>query len=99
MGYLLLTISAVLSLLAYRHWTKVLMLWARRRQRSSDLADIVMTDWPGLIGSILPRKVRRSWNALVLSLAVFMLGAPHHLVIWNFFRSGEASPMLYAHYL
>src|SRR5438067_6829522 len=98
MGHLLLTISTVLSVLAWRCWARLLTPWLRRRKMSGDLADMSLVDWPELIGLLLPRKARRVWNVLFLWAVVLMFGTPHYLVLWEFFRSHDIDPWLYAHY-
>ncbi len=99
MGYVLIAVSAVLSAVSYRCWISVLTSWVKRRHRSVDLADQFTAEWPGLAVLILPRPLRRPWNGLVLWVCVLLLGTPHHLVLWNFFRPERASATLYLHYL
>lgn len=62
------------------------------------LAEMAMPDWPGLISVLLPKPIRAIWNALVLAGTVFLLGTPHHLVIWNFWNQTRLGPWLYFHY-
>jgi len=98
MGYLLLAASAVFSVVAFRLWWKVLRRWQSQRQIRGDLADVVVGDWPGLIGLLLPPKPRRVWNFLVLWAITLLLGLPHHLVIWNYFVPKYLTPMHPWHY-
>jgi hypothetical protein len=98
-GYLLIATTLVASVIAFRWWVRLLTPWLRRRSNAEDIANASLSDLPGLIGTFLPTGARRVWNVLMISLCVAVLGIPHHLVIWNFFRSGTIDPSYYFHYL
>lgn len=96
MGYLLIAITAALSVAAFRYWIRVLA----PKARPVDVADgyALSGDWIDVMW-LLPRRPRRVWMAMLTCVLVLALGFPHHLVLWGFFRPEASSPWLYAHYL
>ena len=94
----LIFITAIASVLALRFWLRFIRRRLKPVGTDEGLAEMSMPDWPGLIGVLLPRPIRAAWNALVLATVVFLLGIPHHLVIWNFWNQTRLGPWLYFHY-
>jgi hypothetical protein len=99
MGMLLLAFTAVVSVPAFRFWSKFFERRLKPVSGSTDLADAAMLDWPGIIALLLPRPLRRVWNAMILGACLLFFGIPHFLVIWNISgRGGEPDPLMYVHY-
>lgn len=98
MALTLILITTILSVVAFRFWLKFFQRRMRPAGTEDGLAEMAMPDWPGLISVLLPRPIRAIWNALVLAGTVFLLGTPHHLVIWNFWNQTRLGPWLYFHY-
>jgi len=96
---ILILITAILSLVAFRLWLKFFQLRLKSGSTDGGLAELPVADWPGLISLLLPRPIRAVWHALVLGFAVLVLGTPHHLVIWNFWNQTRLGPWLYVHYV
>ena len=98
MGYLVLTISLLASVAAFRGWLKFFTGWLRRRRRATDIANIGVGDWPGIIGAFLPYRARQLFNLAVMALTVVLLGLPHFFVVRSFFRPGEVDPSYWFHF-
>lgn len=82
MGMLLPGVSAAVSVLAYALWKRRFAASAAREGQAEDLAAMPAQEWPGLVGLLLPRGPRRSWNLLVLWTCTLLLGGvPHGLVL------------------
>lgn len=86
---ILLMVSLTLGLVAFGKAYRFLLSRARRKG-GADLADLAVSDWPGLIGLLLPRSVRGGWNLLVLIVTTGLLSIPHWLTIWNVAYGPEA---------
>lgn len=97
MGYMLIAITAALSVAAFRYWIRVLA----PKARPGDIADLpAMTGyWIDLVTLVLPRRPRRVWMAMLTCVLVLGLGLPHHLVLWASFQPEASSPWLYTYYL
>lgn len=98
MGYLLLAISALASVVALRTWLKIITPWVKRRRRATNIAELGVGDWPGIIGAFLPRRARQVWNVSWMTGCVLLLGLPHFLVLRTFFRPGELDPWYWFHF-
>ena len=96
--HVLVGITIILSFLAFRFWLNLFHRRLKPLSPEPGLADMNVTEWPGLISLLLPRRVRAMWNAVIFGLCVFLLGFPHHLVIWNFWNHTRLGPWLYFHY-
>lgn len=94
----LIFVTTILSVVAFRLWLRLFQRRLKPANSEGGLADLPVSDWPGLISLLLPRPIRAIWHALVLGAAVFVLGTPHHLVIWNFWNQTRLGPWLYFHY-
>lgn len=97
MGYVMLSVTITVSVVAFRFFLSFFSNRARRFKHPIDVADISMNE-ADLVGFLLPKAARRVWNFSVLGAAHFVFGLPHHLVIWNFWRQREIDPWLYVHY-
>lgn len=104
MSYVLIGVTIVLSVFALRFWLRFFERRLKPLKTPVELADLTMQDASmagaivGVAGILLPRPARAVWNLLVLAMCVLFLGLPHHLAIWNFWRSREIDPWLYVHY-
>ena len=98
MGYIMLTITIVLSALALWFWLGFFTRRAKHFKQPTELADLSAGE-ADLVGFLLPKSARRVWNFLVATVCILALGLPHHLVIWNFGRHSEINPWLYVHYV
>lgn len=78
MGYVLLAISIIATIAAASFWAAV----AGRRSRNIDLADMSGTDWPSLVGVILPRSAREVYNLSIMALGFLLMGALHLFYIY-----------------
>lgn len=98
MAIAFLAVTIAFSIIAFRFWTRLFARRLKPLREPRELADMTSAELPSLIAAILPRPLRGAWNALWLGLCVVLLGIPHHLVLWNFWRRSEPDPWLYAHY-
>lgn len=98
MGYIILGITLVVSAFAIRFWLDFFARRAQHFRQPTELADLPVGE-ADLVGFLLPRSARNVWNLLVMTICFLMLGIPHHLVIWNFWRHPEVDPWLYVHYI
>lgn len=73
MFYVLLSVSVSLSALAFTHWRQRL----KRVEPSPSFEDQGMSDWPDLIGIMLPPRLRALWYALWGAFFVFLFGFMH----------------------
>ena len=94
----MLAISVLASVVAFRGWNKIITPWVKRRRRATNIAELGVGDWPGLIGAFLPRRARQVWNVFVMTVCVLFLGLPHFLVLRTFFRPGELDPWYWVHF-
>ena len=79
----LLAASLGVALLSYSLWLRRILALLSRSGQAEDLADITVLDWPGIIGTLMPRRLRRHWNLLVVWGCTMLLGGtPHGLVLY-----------------
>ncbi len=84
MVVLLAVISTVITALSVRE----LLKRSPPQPLGTLLDSTVVPDWPGLLGFMLPRKLRRLWTGLMLVLSSAVCVAVHAVVVLYFDDDG-----------
>ena len=97
MGYVMLSLTIILSAITIWHSLNLFWLRSDKWKGAVELADLPGNE-ADIVGFLLPRRLRRIWNFVILTTCIFLLGIFHPLAIWNFWRDPAVDVWHYIHY-